>query len=97
MLRDEQYDCKGDLLRVVEHAYIVDRAGADYLSPGYHSNWITMWRFHHAWTVDTDHRTYCPFAIDESSYGRPLLAMDICNPLQLLKEEEWRQGQRYLI
>jgi len=90
MLRDEQYDRKGDLLRVMEIAYLIDMAGADYFSPEHHAKGIMMRQVHHAWTVDIDHRTYSPFHSDDIWYGRPLFTIGMYNPGQLLKEEEWR-------
>ena len=89
-LRDEAYDLKGTLYRVTEITYLTDRAGGDYFSPQHHNKGLTQRLHHNAWTVDIDHRTWAPFPADEIVYGEPW-SFNIYNPLQLLKEEFWRE------
>ena len=90
MLRDEAHDRKGNLYRITEITYLVDRIGEDYFSPEHHTKGIVARLHHNAWTVDIDHRTWAPFREDEYVYGKPF-ATDIYNPLQLLKEAFWRE------
>ncbi|MDY6971247.1 MAG: outer membrane lipoprotein-sorting protein [Thermodesulfobacteriota bacterium] len=89
MLRDEQYDRAGDLMRLSETAYLVDMAGGAWFSQEHHDRGLVLRCWHNAWSIQIDHQTYGPFVPEDVWYGRAF-SNEVYNPLQLLKEEEWR-------
>jgi len=91
MLRDEQYDRKGNLLRVLETGYLVEFGEArEWFSPEHHRRGGIVRSDHNAWTVDIDHRTWAPFNPDDIYFAEPF-PENIFNPSQLFKEEQWRE------